>query len=203
MPTKQQLKSRQTQEELMAAAIRIFGEKGYSAATIAEITDYAGYAKGNFYRYWKSKDELFLDIMQARMQQHREERQNRLQETRDGESALEVLVDFLEALIADDEWPKVFLEFTVQGSCDPEIRERLNNSIYRLSSDLFADILSPYSENYEELRKLGALVTAIFEGYLIQRRMGSEVLSLQDLRRAILTLGSPLFKQPQKPVKTT
>ncbi|MDY0161726.1 TetR/AcrR family transcriptional regulator [Desulfobotulus sp.] len=193
MQTKQQMKSKQTEEELMAAAVQVFGEKGYAAATIAEITERAGYAKGNFYRYWKSKDALFLDIMQARLHQHREERKARLDAAQDGESALEVLVDFLEAMIGDDEWPKIFLEFTVQGSGDPEVRDRLNTGIYRLSSDLFAEILSPYATDYEGLRKLGALVTALFEGYLIQRRIGSNVLSLRDLRRAILTLGRPLF----------
>ncbi|MCW7753741.1 TetR/AcrR family transcriptional regulator [Desulfobotulus sp. H1] len=200
MITKQQLKSRQTQEELMAAAILVFGKKGYTAATIAEITEAAGYAKGNFYRYWKSKDELFLDIMQARMQLHREERKLPLKAASTGEEALAVLVDFLEALIADDEWPKIFLEFTVQASGDQEVREKLNTHIYRLSSELFADILLPYAKDYEKLRKLGALVTALFEGYLIQRRMGSTVLDQRDLRAAILELGRPLFyPPPEKP----
>lgn len=196
MANKQQIKSRQTQEELMAAAVKIFGEKGYTAATISEITEKAGYAKGNFYRYWKSKDALFLDIMQASMQQHREERKAHLEAAKDGESTLNVLVDFLETMIADDEWAKIFLEFTVHGSGDPEIREHLDTGIYRLSSDLFAEILSPYARDFDGLRKLGALVIALFEGFLIQRRMGSRVLSLKDLREAILSLGRPLFISP-------
>ncbi|MBZ4647922.1 MAG: transcriptional regulator, TetR family [Desulfomicrobiaceae bacterium] len=51
MARRQQEKSAQTQQELLEAAERLFVEKGYLATTVQEITEAAGYAKGNFYRY--------------------------------------------------------------------------------------------------------------------------------------------------------
>lgn len=191
MARKQQEKSRQTRDELMAAALEIFGDKGFAAATISQITEQAGYAKGNFYRYWKSKDEIFLDIMQFRLESYREQRVIALRNAADGLEALGVLIDFLMAMMQDEQWAKVFLEFTVHASSDPGLRHRLDTRVYRLSSELFAELLSPYSSDRAGLEKLGALVTALYEGYMIQRRIGNPSLTPEDLRNAMIMLGTP------------
>jgi AcrR family transcriptional regulator len=44
--------------ELLDAAARVFAEKGVSRATVSDITDAAGVAKGTFYLYFDSKDHL-------------------------------------------------------------------------------------------------------------------------------------------------
>ena len=71
MARKQQEKSLQTQRELMESAERLFAAKGFVATTIAEITAEAGYAKGNFYRHWPSKDEIMLQIIADKMEAYR------------------------------------------------------------------------------------------------------------------------------------
>ncbi|HYG59176.1 MAG TPA: TetR/AcrR family transcriptional regulator [Symbiobacteriaceae bacterium] len=52
------------QEELRAALIqtglRLFAEKGFAATTVDEITTAAGVAKGTFYNYFKTKEDLAL-----------------------------------------------------------------------------------------------------------------------------------------------
>jgi AcrR family transcriptional regulator len=45
-------------QELMDAAIRVFKDKGISRTTISEITEAAGVAKGTFYLYFDSKENL-------------------------------------------------------------------------------------------------------------------------------------------------
>jgi AcrR family transcriptional regulator len=44
--------------ELLEAAARVFAEKGVSRATVSDITEAAGVAKGTFYLYFDSKDHL-------------------------------------------------------------------------------------------------------------------------------------------------
>jgi AcrR family transcriptional regulator len=48
--------------ELLAAASRLFEERGFETVTIADITEAAGVAKGTFYLYFDSKDGL-LDAL--------------------------------------------------------------------------------------------------------------------------------------------
>lgn len=188
MAKKRLEKSLQTKKELMDAAISLFGKKGFNATTVSEITEKAGYAKGNFYRYWKSKDDIFLDIMEQRLNDYRRKRQDGLDKARSIEDVMEVIVDFLDTIIDDRNWSKVFLEFTMHAFSDEHLKKKLNSSNYRLSTDLFAEILSPFYKDFSRAKKLGALVTAIFEGFLIQQALETKVIDKKDLRKSIMIL---------------
>lgn len=48
---------------IVDAAIELFAKKGYESTSIQEITDYCGISKGAFYLSFKSKEELFLSII--------------------------------------------------------------------------------------------------------------------------------------------
>jgi AcrR family transcriptional regulator len=45
-------------QELMDAAVRVFHDKGLTKATVSDVTDGAGVAKGTFYLYFDSKEHL-------------------------------------------------------------------------------------------------------------------------------------------------
>jgi len=51
-----------TQERILNAAIGVFRERGYSAATIGEIVSAAGASIGSIYHHFGGKTELFLAI---------------------------------------------------------------------------------------------------------------------------------------------
>lgn len=52
-------------ETLLAAAKRVFSEKGYAAATIADVARAAKLSYGSVYWYFDSKEELFDALMDA------------------------------------------------------------------------------------------------------------------------------------------
>ena len=189
MARRQHEKSMETHDEIRASALCLFGEKGFNATTISEITDHAGYAKGNFYRYWKSKDDLFLNIMEEKYCLYREHRVAALSHASNIDDTIDVIIDFLEKILDDGKWARVFLEFTIHASGNEEVRRELNKGLYRLSNDLFADILEPYrKEPTYASKKLGGIFTALFEGFLIQMLLGNTDIDKEDLRRAIRIL---------------
>src|SRR5574340_184328 len=49
-------------EQILKAALKVFGEKGYERATIAEIARRAGVAEGSIYNYFKNKGDLLVGI---------------------------------------------------------------------------------------------------------------------------------------------
>jgi AcrR family transcriptional regulator len=53
-------------EKILDAAIRVFGEKGFSAASVEDIARQASIGKGTIYLYFKSKDEVFENILAER-----------------------------------------------------------------------------------------------------------------------------------------
>lgn len=52
---------------IIEGAVRVFAEKGYFNATVAEIARAAGVADGTIYLYFKSKDELLLSVFDEKM----------------------------------------------------------------------------------------------------------------------------------------
>ena len=55
-------KKRITRERILHAALQLFAEKGYHETTVAEITKQAGVAKGTFFNYFQSKEEVLLSV---------------------------------------------------------------------------------------------------------------------------------------------
>lgn len=51
-----------TRQKLLAAARRLFGEKGYGATTIDDIVEEAGASRGTYYLYFKNKGEIVTEL---------------------------------------------------------------------------------------------------------------------------------------------
>lgn len=52
-------------EALFDCAKQLFATRGYRDTAVADITGMAGFAVGTFYRYYPSKDKLFMEILMA------------------------------------------------------------------------------------------------------------------------------------------
>lgn len=50
-------------EQLLNAALKVFARKGLSASKISDITSEAGLSQGLFYHYFKSKEEIFTEVV--------------------------------------------------------------------------------------------------------------------------------------------
>ncbi|MGE8203345.1 TetR/AcrR family transcriptional regulator [Heyndrickxia sp. NPDC080065] len=60
---KKQLQSEQTKKRVADAARALFVQKGYKATSIEEIVEATGSSKGNIYYHFKSKEGLFLYLL--------------------------------------------------------------------------------------------------------------------------------------------
>lgn len=58
---------------ILQAAERVFVRKGYSLATVDDIADEAQFSKATLYRYFKSKSDIFFEIIYSSFEEsHRE-----------------------------------------------------------------------------------------------------------------------------------
>jgi AcrR family transcriptional regulator len=60
-------KRAQTRERLLEAAERVFLRRGLQGSSVEEIAAEAGFTRGAFYSNFKSKDELFVELLQTRV----------------------------------------------------------------------------------------------------------------------------------------
>lgn len=56
-------RGRRSRERLLAAAADCFGERGYSATRISDITAAAGMSQGAFYRHFKDKNDILVEAL--------------------------------------------------------------------------------------------------------------------------------------------
>lgn len=62
-------KGQDNQQKIVDAANELFYQRGYNQTSFAEIAEAAGIPKGNFYYYFKSKDDLLAAVIAKRIQQ--------------------------------------------------------------------------------------------------------------------------------------
>ena len=59
-------------EKIVYTAMKLFSVKGYESTSLSDILDAAGTSKGGFYNHFKSKDELFYEVLKEARQIWRE-----------------------------------------------------------------------------------------------------------------------------------
>src|SRR6185436_14978008 len=52
-------------EEILEAALHVFGEQGFARTRLEEVAKRAGVSKGTLYLYFKSKEDLFREMARA------------------------------------------------------------------------------------------------------------------------------------------
>jgi AcrR family transcriptional regulator len=60
MPRVTAAHEQEVRDRIVAAALRVFGDKGYRRSTVQDVVRESGLSVGAIYTYFKSKDELFL-----------------------------------------------------------------------------------------------------------------------------------------------
>ena len=94
----------QRKQEIFAAAVQLFMEKGYAATTVADITKAAGVAKGTFFYYFATKDVL----LEAIGRRWAEAFARRYEEAEKGTDAVERFCVFLRLFESDDPMDPLF-----------------------------------------------------------------------------------------------
>ena len=61
-PTKKHLSVKERRQQLILAADTILKQEGVVDFTIDKVVDYLGVAKGTFYKYFKSKDDILAEV---------------------------------------------------------------------------------------------------------------------------------------------
>ena len=98
--------------ELLAEARQVFAEKGYKKTNISDITKRAGMAVGSFYKYYESKEAIFLEVYVAENNRIREETMQRVDWQGEPEAVVEQLFAVTFELISPN---KILAEWTKPG----------------------------------------------------------------------------------------
>ena len=81
-----------TLDRLFTAAIELFGERGYAGATVDDIVERAGVAKGTVYYHFRSKSELVSALLDDGLRRLAASFRSELEGAQGGAAALRALV---------------------------------------------------------------------------------------------------------------
>jgi AcrR family transcriptional regulator len=118
-----------TRRHLLDAAAAVFTEKGFHGATLDEVAATAGFTKGAVYSNFKSKDDLFLALLEDRVERQMVLISSELDEGPQERTAeLPRMRDLIRSVMFQDEnadFTLLFLEFVLYAMRNPEARTKL------------------------------------------------------------------------------
>jgi AcrR family transcriptional regulator len=123
--TRQEQQAR-TRARLMESAATVFRRKGMQGASIDEVAEAAGYTKGAFYANFRSKEELFLAMLDERFGERLAEMERAFaSDEPPPEQARHAAAEFAGSIRADPDHDRLFLEFASYALQEPGFREEL------------------------------------------------------------------------------
>ena len=122
---KREERRRQTREELLAAATRVFAARGFGGGSIDLVAEEAGYTSGAIYANFAGKEDLFLSAFEHQIARHVGEVTAAVEAAGDdpaarNEAAARQWMDFLDG---SPEMFLLFVEYWAYAVRDPARRE--------------------------------------------------------------------------------
>jgi AcrR family transcriptional regulator len=112
---------------IVDAAINVFGEQGYTKASIQDVVRESGLSVGAVYTHFKSKEELFFVACACEAERETNELRLRLEELGSGRDRLRAAVDWSVSAIVAGVGPKSALAHAwMQADSSPELRPLLD-----------------------------------------------------------------------------
>jgi AcrR family transcriptional regulator len=131
-------------EEILAAAARIFAQKGFEATTLDEIAEKAEFGKGTLYLYFESKEHLFFSILDEGVQAFHQFVEQKLNEIVDPIQKLQRYIQAsFEFVQGHEDFLKLYLfEMFQPNVLEPRYREKLKRT-FRDKLRVLEEILKP------------------------------------------------------------
>ncbi|MEK3806454.1 TetR/AcrR family transcriptional regulator [Metabacillus sp. SLBN-84] len=137
---------------ILDSSLKAFGEKGFQLATIDDIVAESGLSKGAIYNYFKSKEEIYLQLMQRKTEENIAglKERFRIKETAE-EKLRQFFENYLEIKLSPD-WQRmigVHLEFWIHSGRDEELKRVMTARYEEVYRTLLMEILQEGTERKE------------------------------------------------------
>jgi AcrR family transcriptional regulator len=168
-----------TRRLLMRAATKVCAERGLEKASIDEVAGEAGVTKGAFYANFRSKEELFLAMLDEHFADQLDNLDRRMAEEGElADPARAAALEFAHHLSDEHEWVRLYFQFAAHATRDEDFRAELVTRTRALQAR-FAEILRRRGERLPypapvEPGELALMADAIATGFAVHRLLDPE-----------------------------
>jgi AcrR family transcriptional regulator len=150
-------------EELLQAASALFEKNGVTATSIGEITDSANVARGTFYLYFKSKDDVIAELWKRYVDGFLSNAENNVEQQAPRHRESNRVLDFLERL-THHALAHAHLHRLVYGTADAAAIALCKLSDEAILAKLIDMIRADFGEDQRAGRDASLLASLIFHG---------------------------------------
>ncbi|MET1412515.1 TetR/AcrR family transcriptional regulator [Roseibium sp. HPY-6] len=152
-----------TRKAILSAAERVIGARGYNDASIGHITSEAGVAQGTFYIYFKTKEEVFSELVleMGRLVRH---------------TISEATQDIEDRLSAEKEGLRAFLEFV---EAHPDLYRIVQEALF-VDPQAYREYYEAFADGYRP-----GLVDAAASGQISAGDPDTRAWALMGIARAL------------------
>jgi AcrR family transcriptional regulator len=179
-----------TRELLLSAAEQVFARVGYEKAQVEEIAEAAGFSKGALYAHFKSKEELFLALFEAKTVSYQAKLRDALDNAPTREEKIDAFRSFYVDLSKDKGWALIILEVKLFSTRHPEVKERLRQ-IDENAGDSIGGALTRLFGN--SARAAGEALGGIFSALVLEAALEPDVISERKMRAILATIFDALL----------
>ncbi len=168
-------KQQHTRTSLLQAAGKVFCRSGLEGASVDQVAQEAGYTKGAFYANFKSKEELFLVMLDERFARELERIDAALAGSGEPHSeARAAAADFIH-FAGDDDWPRLYFQFVAHAARDDEFRQELATRQQAMREKL-AETFARWKHGLDTddepplpMEEVAAMIYCMGDGFLVDR----------------------------------
>ena len=178
--TTRRQKQAETRKSLLRAAANAFCRKGLEGASVEEVAQDAGYTKGAFYANFKSKEELFLVMLDERFSDQLDRIESLLGgDEEPGEEARHAAQDFIRSFRGEEEWRRLYFEFVSYAMRNDEFRQELATRHRALRARL-TEIYRRWSAGFPAeppipIEDIAAMTDFMADGFLLDHLIDPEL----------------------------
>jgi AcrR family transcriptional regulator len=173
-------KQARTRAALLDSAARTASRLGLDGASIDRIAEDAGYTKGAFYANFKSKEELFLAMLDEKFAAELE----RLEEVLGGagepdEQARRASLGAIRRVSADPDWHRLYYEFAAYAARNDAFRAALAER-HRALRRRLAEIYRRWSADFPgepplPFERIATMTDLMFDGFMLEKLIDPEL----------------------------
>jgi AcrR family transcriptional regulator len=178
---------------VLAAARRVFLEKGYEGATLDGIAEEAGFSKGVVYSQFAGKGDLFLALLEQRIEERAAQNRRTAARHQGRDAAVALLRQFERDSRDEAGWARVLVEFRSRALRDPELNRRYAELHHR-TIDALAEVVEAVrtDDTMPPARVMAQFILAFGAGLTLERGVDARALPTDDIITMIVRgLGGP------------
>jgi AcrR family transcriptional regulator len=127
--SRQQARTEATRRKLLKSAEQIFARNGFEAARIEDIAAAAGYTRGAFYANFKSKEDLFMALLEDFVGRRVADVRDLMAQAESPRAQATALREYYARVATQRQWALIFMEYKLFAIRHSQARARLQRRI--------------------------------------------------------------------------